>query len=147
MDALWPSTSRLRFSLRELLLLTLAVGAFLGWGLLLYKTYQPHRVTPFLAQHYEWAPDIAAIREKLNETGPVVNMDFAGYPGRSSYYQEISYRFTLSPANGKSFMDALSDRMRQAISESGCEPYSSRGTDEGCNQVGSRFSVGIVEDV
>src|SRR2546423_3921420 len=44
----------LRFSLRELLLLMLAVAGFVAWGGLLYETHQPFRASEFYLENMDW---------------------------------------------------------------------------------------------
>src|SRR5262245_51574636 len=58
-----------RFTLRELLLLMLAVAAFLGWGGLLYQQFRTFEPTPFFTNNESWARDIREICEELGETG------------------------------------------------------------------------------
>src|ERR1044072_9214548 len=56
-----------RFSLRELLLLMVAVAAFLGWGGLLYQQYRAFEPTPFFANNQTWQQDVVAIYRQLGD--------------------------------------------------------------------------------
>ena len=61
-----PRRSPWRFSLRELLLLMLAIAAFLGWGRAIYQRYKPFVPTPF-ASKLDLHADIRDIRKELGE--------------------------------------------------------------------------------
>ena len=68
-----PRTNFLRFSLRELLLVTLVIGAFLGWGHSLYRRYQD--ITPTSVADYfvkgEFGQDVASSLKMAGGTAPL----------------------------------------------------------------------------
>ena len=112
----------MKFTIRELLILTVAVAALLAWGLLAFQRQRPHQPTPFLDKHFSgWSKDLVAVRKALNENGPVATWGMSGRHGVSAYYHEESYDFSLSPANVDAFMDAFCKRMSEVAKETGCE--------------------------
>jgi hypothetical protein len=116
-----PRPSFWRFSLRELLLLVLVVGAFLGWGVSIFRRYRPLSPTPFANELFLEA-DIGAVRQQIGETSdPSTGMmsDGSGTNGRR-YQKDMVYTFALTPANAQPFLSALRDRLKDQLQARGC---------------------------
>jgi hypothetical protein len=110
-----------RFSLRELLLVMLAVAGFLGWGSLLNVSFQRFEPTPFYMESMDWREDIAAALKEAGEESPR-SSSFASTQnwGRSANQCMLAYRFRLAPSNNSAFFRALKSRIRGRMTAAGC---------------------------
>ena len=118
-----PRRSLWRFSLREMLLLMVAIAAFLGWGRAVYQQRpRPYSPTPFLRQ-LDLYREMTAIREELKDN------DFLWQPGSGSGASsdgdgtelELHYSFALKPANRNAFMSKLRQRLHAKLLASDCK--------------------------
>jgi hypothetical protein len=118
-----PRRSLWRFSLRELLLLMLAIAAFLGWGRAIYQQRaKPFSRTPFLLE-FKLHRELMAIREELKDN------DFRWQPGSigvgssdgEGTESASHYAFALKPANRNALMTKLRERMHEKLLASGCK--------------------------
>jgi hypothetical protein len=116
-----PTRSFWRFSLRELLLLMLAFGAFLGWGRALYQHYKPF--TPTHVQHSLDLPsEIDAIKKQLGETDFSVFSAGGGEELGNGRSLDLTYQYEF-PLAGKhydQFADRLAEHIKSSIQGSGC---------------------------
>jgi hypothetical protein len=125
----------LRFSLRELLLMMLAVAGFLGWGALLYESYQRFEPTPFYLENMDWREEIAAALKEVGEESPP-SSGFASTQiwGRSADHCTMGYRFRLDSAKSGAFFQALRSRIRGRMTAAGCVLGGSAESNSGANQ-------------
>ena len=124
-----------RFSLRELLLVMLAVAGFLGWGALLYESYQRFEPTPFYLESMDWREAVAAALEEVGEKSPP-SSDFASTQiwGRSADQCTMAYRFRLDSAKNVAFYQALRSRIRGRMTAAGCVLGGSAESNSGASQ-------------
>jgi hypothetical protein len=115
-----PRRSFWRFSLRELLLLMLAIGAFLGWGRVLYQHYRPYRPTG-VVHALNMPAKIDAIRKQIGET------DFSYFSSSGGGGGDLrttdstgNYVFPLSAANYDAFTERLAAHATSSIESTGC---------------------------
>ena len=142
-DTPQPRRSLWRFSLRELLLLTVAIAALLGWGVTIFRRYRPLVPTPF-ASELNLEADVAAVRKQIEEKGPSwtgITNDGSGSSGRR-YERDYVLTFALAKAKANDFMRALQQRLIEHVKASGCREGAS-------GYVGSSFRLhyerGIME--
>ena len=118
-----PVRSRWRFSLRELLLVVVAVAAVLGW---LRATFwrEPFRSTP-LATTLDLGKEIDDARVESGET------TWSGLTGGASdrgnaqtVEKSLHFRFPLAAKHLDPFAERLTHRLKNRIGESGCEVHS-----------------------
>ena len=116
-----PRRSLWRFSLRELLLLMLAIAAFLGWGRAIYQQRpRPYVPTDFVDK-LDLSSDLMAIREELKDNDFTWGTSSGGRTTQGERTErEFRYAFPLRPANHAPFMDALEQRLQAKVSASGC---------------------------
>jgi hypothetical protein len=125
-----------RFSLRELLLAMLTVGAFSGWGVLLYQRFQRFEPTRFYLEHLDWQQQsmVAALRD-IGEEGSIDSADtMTQIGGPSAVQSTTAYRFPLSTAHDGAFIQAFEARISKRLMETGCQMRSFAGSDSGSNQ-------------
>src|SRR5947208_665722 len=86
-----------RFSLRELLLLMLAAGAFIGWGVLLYERSQPYEPSGLFKYLPYWRGQIDLALEDVGQTRPTPgDLPFTVTHARGpSVHHTESYSFFL----------------------------------------------------
>jgi hypothetical protein len=120
-----------RFSLRELFLLTLAAGALLGWGTVLFPHYfwrfQP--TTFFMNDEglpkyaAGWETDIKRICAELGEPVPErVVRTITNNDGSTAARRTMYFRFSLPTSKRKAFTDAFEARARERLKAAGCTP-------------------------
>ncbi len=117
-----------RFSLREMLLSTLAVGALLGWGsILLSHYYWEFQPTPFFFRHDDspklkaWEADIQSICERLGETPPIeIAHSMTESRGSASARRMIYFRFRLHEGGEQHFIDLFEERLEERLKAAGC---------------------------
>src|SRR5262245_29407244 len=110
-----------RFSLRELLLLVLAIAAILGWGQSIYQRFKPLEATA-LVRNFELGKEIAFVRQQLGETGPdfaSVGEFSAGSVGPSQY-RTAECNVLLASDDLSMFMTALLSQFFEKIRENDC---------------------------
>ncbi|HZL87358.1 MAG TPA: hypothetical protein VFB96_03190 [Pirellulaceae bacterium] len=141
-----PRRSFWRFSLRELLLLMLAIAAFLGWGRAIYQRYKPFVPTPFSSK-LDLQGDIRLVRQQLGETpARWVSGGSSGRAGRDRLERDYHYGFPLQAANGDAFMEKLSQRVRDQLGAHGCTVHGSgRGSSGGMKEFHMRYVRDVVE--
>ncbi len=106
-----------RFSLRELLLLMLAAGAFVGWGVLLYERSQIYRPSPLFEHLPYWQDQIAAA---LNDVGEV-SVSAGGLPFTvthargPSIHQTETYCFPLPAERRDKFLNAFRQHVHEHL--------------------------------
>jgi hypothetical protein len=130
-----PRRSFRQFSLRELLLLMLAVGAFLGWGALFYQQFQRFEPTRYYTDNSDWRDEISAVLQELGEDGSRLN-GFAATQssGRWAAHGSSSYRFRVSAANSAPFIAAFQARVHERMTAAGCNVRSSAASSSGAAQ-------------
>jgi hypothetical protein len=125
-----PRRSSWRFSLRELLLLMLAIAAFLGWGRVVYQQRaKPFSATPFLRQ-FDLHGELMAIREELKDNASYWHSG-SGSGGSSDgegTERSYHYSFALKPANRNALMTRLKQRLHNTLIASDCECYDVDGS-------------------
>ena len=108
-----------RFSLRELLLLTLAIGAMLGWATTLFLArFQP---TPFYGTEESWQEDVRAIHEGLGGTD--FSKAWINHVRRNASNGDsrtMFFRIPLSREKRTLLLDALEDRVMEKLKAAGC---------------------------
>ncbi|HEY2414169.1 MAG TPA: hypothetical protein VGI40_18135 [Pirellulaceae bacterium] len=110
-----------RFSLRELLLVTLAVAAFLGWGSLLYQQYHAFVPTSFFVDNSDWSDDIVAILNALGLPEARINAKAESYGnGPSAAHRTIEQKLPLTKANCAAFLDEFQQRVLEKLSADNC---------------------------
>src|SRR5262245_15430722 len=104
-----------RFSLRELLLVMVATGAFSGWGVLLYERFQRFEPTAFYLERIEWQHE--SIAPALRDVGEEATVHLACTStqtlGPSAAQSTTAYRIRLSAANNGAFIQALEARISE----------------------------------
>jgi hypothetical protein len=135
-----PRRSSWRFSLRELLLVMLVIGAFLGWGQSLYRRYQGITPTPMAGYFAEdFGKDVAAALTRQGATVPDYSLGIgAGSTGPTSRHSELIAELVLPNGQTAAFVDALFQRVRSRITQLGCQESriahrASSDPDEGFN--------------
>jgi hypothetical protein len=121
--------SWLRFSLRELFLVTLVTAAFLGWGTTVFQYYFTRYTSSSFFESDEpqaqyargWVKDIQEICEELGEAAPerivhTITTSGGTWAGQRTMY----FRFPLPSAKRKPFMDAYVKRVRDRLKATGC---------------------------
>ena len=117
------------FSLRELLLLTLVVAAFLGWGTTFFHyyfgRYEPSSFFDTdqpLPEHVRgWVIDIQETCDELGEPVPVrVVQTITSNGGTWAAQRTMYFRFPLPSAKRKPFMDAFLVRVQSRLKAAGC---------------------------
>lgn len=99
----------------------LVVAAFLGWGGLLYQSYQRFQPTDFYVDNSQWSDDIVAVLDALG-------IDQAGYhataesygTGSSAAHRTLVRRLPLSNADRAGFLDAFQKRVRDKLTSGEC---------------------------
>jgi hypothetical protein len=110
-----------RFSLRELLLLMLAIAAFLGWGASLYQHFRRFEATPFYLNNETWQQDVGAVFQELGESGLNEAQGFSiRRNGASSESRTMVFRVPLSDAKRGEFLDAFEKRVEGKLTAAGC---------------------------
>jgi hypothetical protein len=136
-----PRRSLWRFSLREMLLAMLVIGALLGFGHSLYRRYQDITPTP-LVEYFGsggFGQDVAAALQKQGANVPENALGLgAGATGPASRHGELSAELALPSGQTAAFVDDLMARVGKQILKSGCREYrvghrSSTDPDEGFN--------------
>jgi hypothetical protein len=101
----------------------LAIGAFLGWGRVLYQHYKPFRPTR-VQTALNLPAEIDSIRRQLGET------DFSSFSTTSSgggdsrsIALSYHYEFPLTEARYDQFADRLSEHVKSSIEASGCRVW------------------------
>jgi|SRR5262245_3237171 len=121
-------TSRLRsfwrFSLRELLLLTLVVAAFLGWGTTFFHyyfgRYEPSSIVD-RNQVGDWISDIYQTCEEIGEAAPErMVQTVTSNSGTWAAQETMYFRFSLPTAKRRAFMDAYLKRVQARLKAAGC---------------------------
>ena len=139
-----PRRSPWRFSLRELLLLMLAIAAFLGWGRAIYQRYKPFVPTPF-ASKLDLHADIHAIRQQLGEPPRSWGSSSAsGGGGGRHYHRDYRYGFPLQAAHAATFMEMLQRRIAEQLRVGGCKVL---GSGHGSSGDLRHFRMHYVRDV
>jgi hypothetical protein len=125
-----------RFSLRELLLAMLAIGAFSGWGVLLYERFQRFEPTDFYLKQSDWQQEsIAAARKETGETeSSDLGWTSTNTWGPSAVESTTAYRVRISKAHNDAFVQALEARISDRLTTSGCQMRGFAGSDSGHNQ-------------
>jgi hypothetical protein len=112
-----------RFSLRELLLVMLAAGAFIGWGVLLHERSQRFQPSTFYDESPFWRGEVAAAREDAGESGSLaIPFAVTHADGPSAHHSE-SYVIPLDVANHDAFLNAFRSRVRKRLTEAGCKVH------------------------
>jgi len=112
-----------RFSLRELLLVMLAAGAFIGWGVLLYERSQRFQASTLYEQSPFWRGEIAAASEDAGESGSLAIPFVVTHADGPSAHRSESYVIPLNAANHDAFLNAFRSRVRQRLIEAGCKVH------------------------
>jgi hypothetical protein len=112
-----------RFSLRELLLLMLALGAMFGWGAALSERYQRIRPTEFYSRYANWRVDIEAILKDINGNEDVrLGSPAMTYcEGPSAVHRTEIYDFRLQSDRQFEFHTAVVEHFREALAKEGCQ--------------------------
>jgi len=120
-----------RFSLRELLLLMIAVAAFLGWGGLLYQQYRSFEPSPFFANNQTWKQDVIAVCQELGEeTGIQLGVSSIESTGTAAVTRTIVHRVPASLPRA-AVLDALVKRALVKMAADDCRTGSNgSGSDE-----------------
>lgn len=131
-----------RFSLRELLLLMLAIGALLGWASLLYQQYHSFTPSDFFLENSRWSDDVAAVLSELGVADARYQGTAESYGnGPSASHRMISQKLplpnpnpeilhanpVLSNVNRLAFLDAFQRRIRDKLTSSKCTVRQSVG--------------------
>jgi hypothetical protein len=126
-----------RFSLRELLLVMLAAGAMLGWGVTLIPHLWFFKSSPFFAGNESWHAEVASIYEELGEP------PFTGAAGTmmhcetsSSAQRTFIFQLPLSAGKQQAFLSALKNRVREKVRQAGCK-WAGEAGGSGANAVDS----------
>ena len=120
-DAPQPRSSFWRFSLREMLLVMLAIAAFLGWGRAIYQRYKRFTPTPFLSQ-LDMSSEVILVRQQVGELPASWSSSSAGTSGGPrGYERDFRLTFPLSPDKGDAFIKGLQQRMRDRLDAHGCQ--------------------------
>jgi hypothetical protein len=115
-----PRRSFWRFSLRELLLLMLAIAAFLGWGRAIYQRYKPFVPTPF-ASRLALDGDIVLIRKELGEPrASRFNSGRSVRNGAGRYECDYRFGFPLKRVKAANFFEKLRQRLWDQLDANGC---------------------------
>src|SRR5262245_650423 len=118
-----------RFSLRELLLLTLVVAAFLGWGTTFYHYYFGRYEPSSFFEGDEPLPqyvsgfvrEIKEVCEEVGEPAPErVVQTITNNGGTWAAQRTMYFRFPLPTAKRKAFMDAFLVRVQKRLQATGC---------------------------
>ncbi len=110
--------------MRELLLVTLVIGAFLGWGQSLVRRYQNITPTPMAKYFVEggFGEDVAAALKKQGAKVPDYSLrPGAGSAGPSSRHSELIEEIVLPSGQTEALVDALFQRVRAQIVQHGCQ--------------------------
>jgi hypothetical protein len=112
-----------RFSLRELLLCMLALGAMFGWGATLFERYQRIRPTEFYSRYANWRVDIEAILKDINGNGDVrLGSPAMTYcEGPSAVHRTEIYDFRLLSDRKFEFYSAVVEHFREALAKESCQ--------------------------
>jgi len=135
-DRTTPQHSPWRFSLRELLLAMLAIGAFSGWGMLLYERFRRFEPTDFFLQQADWQQEaIAAALKAAGETEST-NLGWTSTHtwGPSAVESTTGYRVRISTAHNDAFVQALEAGISDRLTAAGCQMRGFAGSDSGNNQ-------------
>jgi hypothetical protein len=110
-----------RFSLRELLLLTLAAGAVIGWATVLYRS-QRLRPTPFFEKNESWRNDVLLVFKDLGEP-PLKDVPGTMMHSEGPGCVQRTYVFRI-PLTGTSkrraFLAQLVNRAYEKLKKEGC---------------------------
>lgn len=141
-----PRRSFWRFSLRELLLLMLAIGAFLGWGRATYQRYKPFVPTPFFTK-LDLNGDIILIRQQLGEpTARWSSSSGSGQGNPSRYERDYRFGFPLPAAKANAFIDKLRQRIVDQLDAHDCRVQGrGGGTTSGMEEFHLRYTRDVVE--
>jgi hypothetical protein len=118
MNAAKPAFVSLRFTLRELFLAILAVAAFLGWGLMVYRDANRQR-TPFF-NSVDWGTEVLDALRDFGESQYPHQEEWFGIRGNGDGYCFCQYRIALAPQQYDSFMKATSKRVQDKIAANDC---------------------------
>ena len=132
-----PSSRRrwLSFSLRELLLLMLALVGFIAWGGLLYESYQPFRASEFYLENMDWRDDIAAALTDIGEEPRSGGFAATQNWGRSANQSTVGYRIRLPSSKSGAFIQALKSRIRSRMTAAGCTLGGGAESNSGVSQM------------
>jgi hypothetical protein len=130
MDTKQPQRrSSFSFTIRELLLLMVGVGALLALGGMLYKQYRiPFEPTVFLDTEQDmseyaadWEKEIQQICHTLGQSEtPRVMTTVTTATGSTFARRAVYFRFPLSAGKRKAFADAFEAVIENRISRAGC---------------------------
>jgi hypothetical protein len=124
-----------RFSLRELMLVMLAVAGFVAWGVLLYERSQRFQPSAFFESAPAWRDDIRAALKEIGEPGSA-SMPFAvTTAGGPSAHLSESYSFPLAAANSATFHKAFRLQVRSRLTGAGCKILGEGQGSSGSSQV------------
>ena len=120
--------------------MTLAAGAFLGWGTLLVRHFWFFKPTPFFISNENLQQDVIAIFHELGEPA------FTDAPGTtmrsegsSAVQRTMVFRIPLPPEQRAAFLRAMQKRVREKLSQAGCH---ARGEASGSGTIGSDAVLG-----
>jgi hypothetical protein len=131
MHAPQPSTFSWRFTLRELFLAILAIAAFLGWGLSIYRDAYQQR-TPFFDN---WDAEVKEAIDNFGEPQFPLEEEGFGQLGKGSGYYYEQYKFKLAASQTNAFMDAYQKRIRDRMTTYQCAvDDENKGFDHGGGQ-------------
>jgi len=105
-----------RFTLRELFLAILAIAAFLGWGLSLYRDAYQQR-SPFF-DTFEF--DVLETLQDVNQPQFPLQEQSFGQRGKGSGYHFEQFCFKLAPSQTGPFMDNYRKRICEQMTKQGC---------------------------
>jgi hypothetical protein len=141
-----PRRSFWRFSLRELLLLMLAIAAFLGWGRAIYQRYKPFVPTPFFSK-LDLNGDIMLIRQQLGEPpASWVSSSASGSGGPSGYERDYRFGFPLTAGYADAFLSKLRQRLSDQLGTHHCQIHgATRGSTGDIKECRLTYSRNAVE--
>jgi hypothetical protein len=124
-----------RFSLRELLLVMLTVGAVLGWASLLYQQYNEFEPTDFFIDNSNWSDEVSEVLSALEMAKPGYGARTESYGnGPSACHRIIHHKLPLpngSPrfSNVKrlAFLDAFQQQVQDKLAKGNCTVKQSVG--------------------